>query len=104
MLDDKTLDARAEGIIDDVELRHSVAEWLRQIGWASRELSLGLPQYLTTTQVSDFPPDVTDGLDEMVAYETRQLAGLSEESFIHDYQVMGPRYGRKNPVLIGHLP
>lgn len=97
----QTLDTREEGIIDDAELRGTVAEWLSQIGWINRELSHGIPQYLTTTQVSDFPPGATTGLDEMVAYETRQLAGLSEEGFMHDYQVMEPFFGRKNPALIG---
>ncbi len=101
MLDSQVLDVRAEGILDDAELHTSVAEWLDQIGWAKEEFSVVLPQYLATTQVSDFPPGVTTGLEEMVAYETRQLAGLSEESFVHDYQVMAPKFGRKNPVLIG---
>ena len=101
LVDSNTLDARAEGILSEAELRSSVAEWLAQIGWAQGEMSVGLPQYLATTQVSDFPPGTSAGLDEMVAYETRQLAGLSEESFMHDYQVMEPKFGRRNPALIG---
>ena len=97
----RTFDARAEGILDEREFRNSVAGWLAQSGWDREEISAGLPQYLTTTQVSDFPAGASDGLADMVAYETRQLAGLSEEAFVHDYQVMPPRFGRRNPALIG---
>ncbi len=101
LLKSQVLDIREEGFLDEAELRSSVAEWLDENGWSGAELSLGLPQYLTTTQISDFPAGVNKGLDEMVAYETRQLAGLSDENFLHDYHVMAPAYGRKNPVLIG---
>lgn len=97
----RTLDARAEGVLDERELHSSVAEWLTEAGWLHKDTTAGLPQYLTTTQVSDFPAGVTTGLTEMVEYETRQLSGLSEESFQHDFKVMPPAFGRKNPVLIG---
>jgi len=97
----RTFDARAEGILDERELHNSVATWLTEAGWIHDDITAGLPQYLTTTQVSDFPADVTSGLAEMVDFETRQLSGLSEENFQHDFKVMPPGFGRKNPVLIG---
>lgn len=91
-----------EGIVDEVELRSSVIGWVREKGWSKADLSVGLPQYLATTQITDFPPGIAgEHLEEMVVYETRQLAGLSEEAFVSDYHVMSPKFGRKNPVLIG---
>ncbi|OGV76789.1 MAG: hypothetical protein A3K19_17505 [Lentisphaerae bacterium RIFOXYB12_FULL_65_16] len=96
-----SLDTRGEGILGESELHGSIAAWVEQMGWAKEDLIIGLPQYLTTTQVSDFPAGDPAGLEEMVAFETRQLGGLSEHSLIHDYHVMAPKFGRKNPVLIG---
>ncbi len=95
------LNIRAEGVLNESELFGSVSQWLKQLAWAGAAVDVGLPQFMATTQLSDFPAAAKDGLDEMVAYETRQLAGLSGESFIHGYAVMPPNFGRQNPVLIG---
>ena len=95
-------EARGEGLLDEAELYAGTASWLKEIGLAERDVNVGLPQHLATTQISDFPPNVTgDELREMVTFETVQLAGLSDEAFASDYQVLAPEYGRKNPVLIG---
>jgi len=94
-------DTRAEGILGEAELYSGIAEWLNRKESPTGELFVGLPQFLATTQLSDFPPGATTGLDEMVAFQTRQLAGLSEEGFIHDFQVLEPGLGRQNPVLMG---
>jgi len=95
------LDRRGEGIIGDEELSREIGLWLKKKGWSSRETTVNLPQYLATVQVSDFATGRKGGLDEMVAAETQHLAGLSEESFLHDYQLMTPALGRSEPVLIG---
>lgn len=97
----ETLDTGAEGILNENELHASVAHWLREAPWAKGHQALGLPQCLSTTQIADFPAIVNDNLEEMVRFETQQLAGLSDELFIHDYQVLPPGQGRRNPVLIG---
>ena len=97
----KQLMLRAEGILDEAELKQSLSHWLDQSGWKKREICAGLPQYLATVQVMDFPEAPEAKLDEMISCETRQLSGISEEEFIHDYHVMPPGYGRKNPALIG---
>ncbi len=98
----EVLDAREEGILDVDDLYHSIGKWLGELKLLERRMCLGMPQYLATTQVSDFAPGAKpDELEKMVGYETQQLAGLSEETFISDYQVMQPAYGRQNPVLIG---
>lgn len=96
-------DIREEGILDESELSGSMAAWLKdELKWQDQRLCVALPQYLATTQISDFTAGVKpDELAKMVHYETRQLAGLSEESFIYDYQTMTPAHGRSNPVLIG---
>ncbi|OGV43169.1 MAG: hypothetical protein A2X48_16315 [Lentisphaerae bacterium GWF2_49_21] len=95
------LKLRAEGILDDEELSQSLSTWLEQNGWKNRDICLGLQQYLATVQVRDFPVAPEAKLEEMIAYETQQLSGISEEKFIHDYHIMPPKYGRNNPVLIG---
>lgn len=95
------LDCRSEGIVDETELRSALGPWLKDLGWDRDDLVAGVPQYLGTIQVSDFPPGAHTDLDSMVAYETQQLAGLSESRFIHDYQILEPKFGRRNPALIG---
>ncbi|MDD4099349.1 MAG: pilus assembly protein PilM, partial [Lentisphaeria bacterium] len=98
----EVFNAREEGILDVEELYHSVGRWLKDLKLHERRMCLGMPQYLATTQVSDFAAGIKpDELEKMVGYETTQLAGLSEETFLSDYQVMPPAYGRQNPVLIG---
>ncbi|MBN2449450.1 MAG: pilus assembly protein PilM [Lentisphaeria bacterium] len=98
----EVFDARREGILDEQEMFAGAAAWLKELGLAEEEFCVGLPQFLTTTQLSDFPPTVSgDELQEMVTFETVQLAGLSDEAFRSDYHVMAPEFGRKNPVLIG---
>lgn len=95
-------DARREGLLDEAEMFAGTASWLKELGLLDREVCIGLPQPLATTQVSDFPPGVRgDELSGMVRFETVQLAGLSDEPFAFDYHVMPPEFGRKNPVLIG---
>lgn len=97
----ETLDTGAEGILNESELYTSVAHWLREAHWAAGSQTVGLPQYLATTQITDFPAIVQDNLEEMVRFETQQLAGLSDESFVHDFQILPPGQGRRNPILIG---
>jgi Tfp pilus assembly PilM family ATPase len=95
-------DARREGLLDEAEMFAGTASWLKELGLVDRDVCIGLPQHLATTQVSDFPPHAKgDELSGMVGFETVQLAGLSDEAFASDYQVMAPEFGRKNPVLIG---
>jgi type IV pilus assembly protein PilM len=97
-----TLDASLEGILDEEELHTSMLAWLEENGLKQRPFTVGIPQYLATTQVSDFPAGVRGlELEGMVSFETMQLAGLSDEAFSSDFHVMPPNFGRQNPVLIG---
>jgi len=97
----RRLKLRAEGILDEEELSHSISAWLNQTNWKNLDVCIGLPQYISTVQVRDFPPVSEEALKDMINYETTQLSGISEENFIHDYYVMPPKLSRKNPVLIG---
>ncbi|MFO7820867.1 MAG: pilus assembly protein PilM [Lentisphaeria bacterium] len=99
--DSRILDLRAEGMIDEAELYRELRPWLEKQGWHHYEVTANIPQYVATTQVTDFPPGHGKNLDEMVNFETQQLAGLSEEAFLHDYHPIAPKFGRHNPVLIG---
>jgi Tfp pilus assembly PilM family ATPase len=91
----------AEGILDEQELREGIAAWVQQHGWRRAETCTGLPQYLTTVQVRDFPAAAGGGMAKMIDFETRHLSGISEERFLTDHQVLPPGAGRRNPVLIG---
>ncbi len=100
--DCRVLDIQSEGILDDEEMYGSIAAMVKDAKWNDTPLCLGLPQFMATTQVCDFAPGVKgEELDKMVHYETVQLAGLSEDTFLHGYQPMQPAYGRVNPVLLG---
>jgi type IV pilus assembly protein PilM len=96
------LGLRTQGILNEADLNAAAADWLQRTECAGLPAAVGLPQFLSTTQLIDFPPGTGEaGLDEMVAFETRQLAGLSDEEFVHDYHALPPGFGRRNPVLIG---
>jgi type IV pilus assembly protein PilM len=102
MVRQNCLGLRAQGILNEADLYAAAADWLQRTECAGLPTAVGLPQYLSTTQLLDFPAGTGEaGLDEMVAFETRQLAGLSDEEFIHDYHVLPAGFGRRNPVLIG---
>ncbi|MBQ6474159.1 MAG: pilus assembly protein PilM [Victivallales bacterium] len=98
------LDIAAEGILDESELYGSdgLPKWLGENRLTTQRAVLGVPQYLCTTQVSNFVANAKrEALEKAVALETAQLAGLSDEPFLSDYQCMPPALGRENPILIG---
>ncbi|MFW6414003.1 MAG: pilus assembly protein PilM [Verrucomicrobiota bacterium] len=94
-------DCRAEGIIHDHELFREIRHRLQQRKWLKYEITSNIPQYLATTQITDFPPQGNRSLEEMVSYESAQLAGMSEEDFIVDFQRMPSFNGLTNPVVMG---
>ncbi len=95
------LDRRGEGFVDQEDFLGHVHPWLIEAGLGEAEVVIGLPQYLTTVQVADFPPNSQDALEEMVAIQTRQLAELFEDNFVYDYCRMPASAERPMPVLIG---
>ncbi len=92
-----------QGVLNDSEYCHAVRVWLEENKWQGLDAFAALPQYLATVNVKDFPASVASRhvLTSMIDYETQHLSGISEETFINDYHVMPPRFGRVNPVLIG---
>lgn len=96
--------SREEGILgdDEQEQLEAISGWLKELKLQDQRVVLGLPQYMATTQLSDFAKGAKGAeLEKMVGYETMQLAGISDDVFIHDYAVMPAGNGRENPVLIG---
>ncbi len=101
LTDAQLLDCQAEGILSAAEMYPALTSWMREQNWLQKEIVVGIPQDLATTQVADFPPGTDDRLDELVAYETQHLAGLSEQSFLHDYSLLSSDEEGKHRALIG---
>jgi Tfp pilus assembly PilM family ATPase len=90
----------AEGILNDQELILEIGLWLQENSWREIPACLGIPQYYGSTMLADFPGGSRRAIAKMVAFETRQLAGVSEEGFVHSWQVFPSSFERACPVLI----
>lgn len=90
----------AEGVLNDQELIQEIGFWLKEKSWQTIPTCLGIPQYYGSTMLADFPGGNKTKISRMVAFETRQLSGVSEESFVHSWQVFPPAFDRPCPVLI----
>ncbi len=97
----RSLSNTDEGILNDSELYQGIGNWLQELGWQNCPACLGMPQFLASTLVADFPVVKGAVLARMVNAETRQLAGISEEAFVSDFQPLKSAFGRQGPVLIG---
>ncbi|RMD79670.1 MAG: hypothetical protein D6820_07920 [Lentisphaerae bacterium] len=93
-------DHRKEGLVDEQEVIEHLPAWLRECQASGLETCIALPQYLSITQVSEFPAVKGPQLEQMIAYETQQLAGLTDEVFLHDHMQLKPFGGHANPVLL----
>jgi type IV pilus assembly protein PilM len=96
-----TLDQRDEGILSSVELQEALTKWLGQCKYRDAETVIGMPQSMTNLRLTDFPPASGQQLGEMVEYDVQQFAGLSDESFRHDFHQQKAFADFKNPVLVG---
>ena len=96
-----TLDQRDEGILSTVELQEALTKWLNQCKFRDAETVIGMPQSMTNLRLTDFPPASGQQLAEMVEYDVQQFAGLSDETFRHDFHQQKPFADFKNPVLVG---
>ena len=92
-----------EGFLDASELygESGIIKWLRELKLEKLPIAVAIPQYLCTTKVlNDFPKSTKeDALETLIEVETRNLAGLSDESFISDYQRMASIGDVEMPVL-----
>ncbi|MFW6414233.1 MAG: hypothetical protein ACOCZS_02920, partial [Verrucomicrobiota bacterium] len=95
------VDFRNEGLLDEADFASHLKDWLQEYGVSDAEIVLGVSQEVSNIQVMDFPPNSQATLASMVAYQTGQLAELSEDSFIHHYQIMPADEKRPCPVLVG---
>lgn len=95
------MDFRREGLLDEADFVAYLKSWISEQKVADAETVLGISQEVSNIQVMDFPPNSEGNLASMVAYQTGQLAELSEDSFIHDYQIMRATEQRPCPVLVG---
>ncbi|MCQ2402928.1 MAG: hypothetical protein MJ202_04295 [Lentisphaeria bacterium] len=91
-----------EGLTDNSEIRKATMDWLQANRLPlQQEVACLLPQSQVNVAISDFPPvHEADKLSQMVAYQTRQLAGLSGVELIHDFQQIRPMANQVNPMLI----
>ena len=90
-----------EGILTADEQQRAIHEWLVDHHLGTPATCGGLLQTDVNTVISDFPPvHNREQLARMVEYQTRQLAGLSGEQFLHDFQALIPLPGQTNPLLI----
>ena len=91
-----------EGILNEQELHSSIVQWLHGKKWDKLPTVIGLPQYLAQTMLKEFPVIKNAAkLDVLVNSEISQVAGLSEETLVHDYCQLHEGGGRKNGFLIG---
>lgn len=99
----ENLNLSDQGILNDSEFCHTISVWLEENNWKEIGICAAIPQYLTTVNVRDFPASANSEhlMSSMINYETQHLSGISEETFINDYHIMPPAFGRINPVLIG---
>lgn len=93
-------DASQEGILNEKELYAGICGWLTEKKLETSGLTIGMQQYMVTSQVADYPQAKAGDLDQIVEVESRQISGFSDKSFVTSYAVMPPGAGRKNPVLL----
>ncbi len=94
-------DTLGEGILNESELYGSISEWLRKNGLGNLPTTVAIPQYLVTCTEKDFPKCPPEKIPDMVAFETTQISGLSDEAMSYGYVILPPGLDRKNPVLMG---
>ena len=79
------LDMRAEGILNDAEMYGSVAEWLANEKWKKCKIAAGLPQYMTTTLMRNYPEKLpVKAIRFQLQGEASQVAALSDEAMLQD--------------------
>ncbi|MCR4573592.1 MAG: hypothetical protein K5787_07475 [Lentisphaeria bacterium] len=97
----REFDLTEEGILNEGEMYHGLHDWLAGQKLLGAKTCLGIPQYIATTQLADFPPSKPSQLAALVEQETKQMGDFTDEHFLHGYVSVKGGFGRKNPVLIG---
>lgn len=95
------LDMRAEGILNDAEMYGSVAEWLDNEKWRKCKIAAGLPQYMTTTLMRNYPEKLpVKAIRFQLEGEASQVAALSDEAMLQNSCILGKTSIRSNSVVI----
>ena len=97
----REFDLTEEGILNEGELYRGLHDWLAGQKLLDSRVCVGIPQYLATTSLADFPPAKPSQLGSLVEQEARQMGDFTDEHFLHGYVSVKPGFGRNNPVLIG---
>ena len=97
----REFDLTEEGILNEGELYRGLHDWLAGQKLLDSRVCVGIPQYLATTSLADFPPVKPSQLGSLVEQEARQMGDFTDEHFLHGYVSVKPGFGRNNPVLIG---
>ncbi len=97
----REFDLTEEGILNEGELYRGLHDWLAGQKLLGARTCVGIPQYLATTSLADFPPVKAMQLGALVEQEARQMGDFTDEHFLHGYVPVKAGFGRNNPVLIG---
>lgn len=97
----REFDLTEEGILNEGEMYRGLHDWLAGQKLLNARTCVGIPQYLATTSLAEFPPAKPSQLGALVEQEARQMGDFTDESFLHGYVPVKSGFGRKNPVLIG---
>ncbi len=97
----REFDLTEEGILNEGELYRGLHDWLAGQKLLGARTCVGIPQYLATTSLADFPPAKPSQLGSLVEQEARQMGDFTDEHFLHGYVPVKAGFGRNNPVLIG---
>ena len=97
----REFDLTEEGILNEGELYRGLHDWLAGQKLLDARVCVGIPHYLATTSLADFPPAKPSQLGALVEQEARQMGDFTDEQFLHGYVSVKPGFGRQNPVLIG---
>ena len=97
----REFDLTEEGILNEGELYRGLHDWLAAQKLLGARTCVGIPQYLATTSLADFPPVKAMQFGALVEQEARQMGDFTDEHFLHGYVPVKAGFGRNNPVLIG---
>lgn len=76
-----------DGILNAEELSQAFQQWLNNELPAGVPTTAGLPTFLTSTALFQFPPQRSrDDVSKIIQFQTRQLCGMAEEPFGADSQ------------------
>jgi Tfp pilus assembly PilM family ATPase len=83
ILKEELLDAQAEALVSEDEIKTHLQTTLDQLGHPP--LALVLPQHMTISQVIDLPLAPESEVEKLIQDETLKLGGVSESRIVYDF-------------------